>query len=49
MSSLDAAGSDVGAAQAQAAGLERLGRWLIIGYWLALFGVFAIGGIAAGN
>lgn len=49
MASLDMSGSQpAGAVERQAAQLERLGPWLMAGYWLALLAVFALGAIASG-
>jgi hypothetical protein len=49
MASLDVAGSQsAGKPAAQGAGLEKLGLWLMAAYWLAMLGMFALGGMAAG-
>ena len=37
------------AVAAEAARWEKIGRWLMAGYWLAMLGMMMLGGIAAGH
>ena len=49
MASLDMNGAQPADAVAQqAARWEKIGRWMMAGYWLALLGILVIGGLAAG-
>lgn len=51
MASLDMGGSPSAdaATAAQAERWEKIGRWLMAGYWLAMLAVVTVGGLAAGH
>jgi len=49
MASLDMGGSPSADATASARRLEKIGRWLMAGYWLAMLAVVTVGGLAGGH
>jgi hypothetical protein len=48
MSALDMNGSQ-NATEIEAARWEKIGRWLMGAYWLAMLAVVTVGGLAAGH